>query len=149
MRSRRERDALRKVAEIRALKCAAAEAAASQAQALHRKETEALELRKAELEKTQEHWRESVGQGALRLDIAPLWGQTVRQEDARFHQAGVVAERAASAHDVARKALGAADQTSKLADRLAKRAANFYRRDLEEAALNDATDRHLQHGRKS
>ena len=149
MRSKRERDALRKVAGIRALKCAAAEATASQAQALLMKETETLEQRKAELGKTEEHWQDAVGQGALRLDIAPLWGQTVRRDDARLHQASVVVDKAATAHDAAKKTLGVADQTAKMADRLAKRAANFYRQDLEEAALNDATDRHLQHGRKS
>jgi len=148
MRSRQERDALRKVAEIRALKLAAAEAQSAQAKARLSQESEQLERRKSELEDTQEHWQQSVSSQALRLEIAPLWGQTVQKMDTQFQQARGQVDRATSAQDAALKALGVADQTAKLADRLARRAAGSYRRDLEEAALNDAADRHLQHGRK-
>lgn len=148
MRKKMQRDALRKIAEIRSLQLVAAETLAEQAQGVLLKESGELERREAELGKIEEDWRDMVSRPVLVLETMTFWGQAVQQQDAQHAHARKAVDRATADHKWAVKAFYLAKQNARAADEKAKAAAGSYLRSLDEAALHEMADRHLQHGRK-
>jgi hypothetical protein len=149
MRKKAQRDMFRKIAELRQLQLASAEALAERAQSALRREREALDRRQSELGEMEAYWHDAVSRPVLMLEIIPYWRLAVQRQGAQLANARTTVNCADLDSRSAIEALHLAKQNTKTADESARTAAGRYLRSLEEGAVHEMADRYLQQGRKS
>ncbi len=148
MRRKVEVDLLRKIAGIRQLQLAAAEAAMVRANLALSEKNEVLRAKETEREAIEQNWKDALSAPFLPLEIMPLWAEAVVRRDGMVRHAANVADNAALVRDLCVAEWRIAEQRGNVADDMALRARNEHLRKLEEDALLDSADRHLQHWRK-
>lgn len=148
MRRNLEVGLLKKIAGIRQLQHAAAKAEFARANFALSEKTETLKLQKIEEKTVEQHWQDAVSGPSLRLEITPIWADAVTRQGALTQRAAGAVESAATARDRSVTALYMAERRSDAAAEQVRYAWTEHLRKLEEDAVQDAADRHLQHGAK-
>jgi len=148
MRGRPEAALLKKIAGIRQLQRAAAEAEAARAVAALSEKEQALKLRQGEEKTIEEHWQDSVSGPSVRLETMPIWAEAVARQNTLTQNAVAAMDSASHAKDRSAAALYQAERRSDAAADQARLAWSDHLRKLEDDAVQDAADRHLQYGVK-
>jgi len=146
MRAKTEAALLKKIAGIRRLQRAAAEAEAARAVAALSEKAQALKLRQDEEKAIEEHWQSSVSGPSVRLETMPIWAEAVARQNTLTRNAAAARDSASYAKDRGAAALYQAERQSDAAAEQARLAWSEHLRKLEDDAVQDAADRHLQHG---
>jgi hypothetical protein len=144
MRRRDEVSLLRAITEIRDLQRAAAEMEAARAAAALREKNDVKSEAERACQSSEERWLNAVQAPAIRLDVMPLWSAHVIREGESARRASSDAEAASA--ELKRRATDwhAAVARRDAAGALACEAAKDEQRRREEAALQEAADRHAR-----
>lgn len=146
MRRKQQTVLFKKIADIRQLQRVAAEAELARAVCALSQETQALKVRQDEEGKLEEHWKDAVLGSSLRLETMPIWAHAVARQSALTQHATAAVDNASLERDRSAAALCLAERHSDVAGKQAQQAWNDHLRELEEGAVQDAADRHLQYG---
>jgi len=135
---------LKQVAGIRALQCVAVEARASRAaEELEAKTTIHADGERRRLE-IEDRWTQSLSAPVIQTQMLPLLSAAFLKEDEAVRAAADDVEQAASELETRTGAWRAASMHRDNAARMAREAVKERLRHREEAAVQDASDRHAQ-----
>ena len=148
MRKNSEVELLKKISGIRQLQHTAAKAELARTRIALSEKEKALKLRQIEEETAEKHWRDAVSGASLRLETVPIWAASIVRQGVLTRQAVSAVEDATTTRDRSVTALYMAESRSEVATEQARSAYAERQRKLEEDAVHDAADRHLQHGIK-
>lgn len=135
---------LRQAANIRALQCLAAEARASRAAADLREKNEAHVEGEQRMSAIEERWHASLAESVIRVEMIPLLHVAFAAEGDAVRAAASDVERAQTVLEERTNEFREASMHRDNAEDMAAEARKERMRRREEAAVQDASDRHAQ-----
>lgn len=135
---------LRRIVAIREMQGLVAEAEAARAAGALCEQEARLGQAEAKCDSARKYWEALHADDVLPLDIAALWAQAVRHENENVQKAAVSVRSAVAVREDRLKDFYAVEQRKQLAEDVLDAARRDNARAQDEAALQNATDHHLQ-----